>query len=143
MPFVAGLLESTHEALPYRCGIPSTTPFAQAGIIYGDNSEIPSYRWWDKQSGQLVAFGIDATFQKVAHRYFQGARPLTAGGACIAVLYAAGATDRFGPAYEERHTGKDPSRAAIRAFLTSPPTVYRWLRHGRKAVWSIATEYFS
>src|SRR4029077_5049635 len=32
----------------YRCGLPSTTPFAQAGILYGDNSEIPCFRWWDR-----------------------------------------------------------------------------------------------
>ena len=55
MPFVSQLIESDgYEALPYRCGVPSTTPFAQAGILFGDNSEIPSYRWWDKQAGLLV-----------------------------------------------------------------------------------------
>jgi len=98
MPFVRKLLmEEGYEVLPYRCGIPSTTPFAQAGILYGDNSEIPSYRWWDKELGQVISFGAGGTFDRVAGRYFKGRRPLTAGGACIAALYRAGGEDRFGP----------------------------------------------
>src|SRR5919204_6096269 len=72
MPFTRSLIENEgYEPLPYRCGVPSTTPFAQAGILYGDNSEIPSYRWWDKQAGLLVAFGSGSTFRHVAHRYFR------------------------------------------------------------------------
>ncbi len=36
MPFVARLLQTEgYAALPYRCGVPSTTPFAQAGILFG------------------------------------------------------------------------------------------------------------
>ena len=41
MPFVKSLMETEgYEMHRYRCGIPSTTPFVQAGILYGDNSEI-------------------------------------------------------------------------------------------------------
>src|SRR5437867_13122898 len=71
MPYVRRLIEQEgYQAQPYRCGIPSTTPFAQAGILYGDNREIPSFRWWDKQSGLLVAFGGNSSFRRVAHKYF-------------------------------------------------------------------------
>lgn len=91
MPSVKHLLEKEdYEVLPYRCGIPSTTPFSQAGILYGDNSEIPAFRWWDKQAGLLVEFGAISTFKHVAHKYFQGCRSLAAGGVCIAACYPAG-----------------------------------------------------
>ena len=144
MPFVSRMIETEgYEALPYRCGVPSTTPFAQAGILFGDNSEIPSYRWWDKPAGELVSFGSGSTFHKVADRYFQGRRPLTEGGACIAALYRAGATDRFGPAYEERHRSDqpDPGGRAIAAFLLNPVSLYFWIRHGGLALFRIASEY--
>jgi type I phosphodiesterase/nucleotide pyrophosphatase len=143
MPHVARMLESGYEALPYRCGVPSTTPFAQAGILYGDSSEIPSYRWWDKRAGVLVQFGSGGTFQRIAHRYFAGRRPLTEGGACIAALYRAGATDRFGPAYVERHRPDQPDAGgrAIAAFLLNPVAVYFWIRHGGLALFRIAGEY--
>jgi hypothetical protein len=144
MPFVKSLIDSEgYEVLPYRCGVPSTTPFAQAGILYGDNSEIPSYRWWDKEAGLLVAFGSGSTFNRVADRYFVGRKPLTDGGACIAALYRAGATDRFGPPYEERHLPDqhDAGGRVITAFLLNPVTLYFWIRHGGLALFRIASEY--
>ena len=108
MPFVRRLLDAEgYQVQPYRCGVPSTTPFAQAGILYGDCSEIPSYRWWDKSIGAVVGFGAGGTFELVADRYFAGRTPLTQGGACIAALYRAGAEDRFGPAYGEHHGDTD------------------------------------
>jgi type I phosphodiesterase/nucleotide pyrophosphatase len=144
MPFVQTLIDKEgYEVLSYRCGVPSTTPFAQAGILYGDNSEIPSYRWWDKDAGLLVAFGKGSTFSRVADRYFAGRQPLTAGGACIAALYRAGATDRFGPPYEERHRPDqyDAGGRVIAAFLLNPVTLYFWIRHGGLALFRIASEY--
>jgi len=144
MPFVRTLIENEgYEALPYRCGVPSTTPFAQAGILYGDNSEIPSYRWWDKEAGLLVVFGSGSTFNRVADRYFAGRQPLTVGGACIAALYRAGATDRFGPPYEERHRPDQPDAGGrvIAAFLLNPVTLYFWIRHGGLALFRIASEF--
>lgn len=144
MPFAKSLIDGEgYEVLPYRCGVPSTTPFAQAGILYGDNSEIPSYRWWDKKAGVLVAFGSGSTFNRVADRYFKGREPLTAGGACIAALYRAGATDRFGPPYEERHRPDqhDAGGRVIAAFLLNPVTLYFWIRHGGLALFRIASEY--
>jgi hypothetical protein len=144
MPFVSRLIETEgYEALAYRCGVPSTTPFAQAGILFGDNSEIPSYRWWDKQANLLVSFGSGSTFGRVAQKYFAGRTPLTDGGACIAALYRAGATDRFGPGYEERHRPDEPDAGgrAIAAFLLNPVVLYFWIRHGGLALFRIASEY--
>jgi len=90
MPHTRGLIESEgYDLHRYRCGVPSTTPFAQAGILYGDNAEIPSFRWWDRQRQVSVQFGARSTFKKVADKYFAGCRPLTEGGACIAACYPA------------------------------------------------------
>ncbi len=140
MPFVRRLLDTEgYQVQPYRCGVPSTTPFAQAGILYGDSSEIPSYRWWDKSIGALVGFGSGGGFELVANRYFAGSTPLTQGGACIAALFRAGAEDRFGPAYGEHH--RDTDRHVIVPFLTNPAVVYHWLRHGGSAAVGVLAEY--
>jgi hypothetical protein len=142
MPFVRKLLDTEgYQVQPYRCGVPSTTPFVQAGILYGDSSEIPSYRWWDKSIGAVVGFGSGGTFELVADRYFAGRTPLTQGGACIAALYRAGAEDRFGPAYGEHHG--DTDRQVIVPFLTNPQVVYHWLRHGGAAAFGVLAEYVS
>ena len=140
MPNVARLIESEgYQPLQYRCGIPSTTPFCQAGILYGDNTEIPSYRWWDKEAGLLVGFGVGASFKKVAHRYFAGAAPLTEGGAVIGCCYPAGAKDTFGLAYRVGdNSGSRQSHSALATilpFFASPLRVADWLRHG---LWAVA-----
>jgi hypothetical protein len=81
MPFTKHLMDAEgYEIHRYRSGMPSTTPFVQAGILYGDNFEIPSFRWWDRERQVLVEFGAGSTFKKVADKYFKGCHPLTQDG---------------------------------------------------------------
>jgi hypothetical protein len=132
MPFVRHLMEGEgYQIHRYRCGVPSTTPFAQAGILYGDNSEIPSFRWWDRERKVLVQFGPGSTFEKVADKYFKGSQPLTKDGACIAACYPGGAADDFGIAYQDRTYGvQDRSRSAAHVllpYLANPLHIGDWL----------------
>lgn len=132
MPFVRQLLDREgYELHRYRCGVPSTTPFAQAGILYGDNSEIPSFRWWDRERRLLVKFGAGSTFKMVADKYFRNSRPLTQGGACIAACYSAGAAETFGISYQDRaYRPRDRSRSALAVllpYLANPVHVGDWL----------------
>lgn len=132
MPFTRDLMETEgYEVLPYRCGVPSTTPFAQAGILYGDNSEIPSFRWWDRERRVLVQFGAGSSFKKVADKYFQNSQPLTKGGACIAACFPAGAADDFGIAYQDRSYTQEPkSRSAwhvLGPYLANPLHLGDWV----------------
>lgn len=140
MPFVKSLLEKEdYEILPYRCGIPSTTPFSQAGILWGDNSEIPAYRWWDKQAGLLVAFGANSSFKHVAHRYFKNCQSLVADGACIAACYPANAKDTFSLAYRDRDTSL-PTESIVAhhhlllSWTLNPLRLSQWLLRG---LWQI------
>lgn len=138
MPRTRRLVEREgYEVLPYRCGIPSTTPFCQAGILYGDSREVPGFRWWDKEEGVLVAFGGRSSFGKVAHKYFHAATPLTEGGACIAACYPAGARQTFGIAYRERG-GHGSGPRVLAGFFSSPVRVALWLRHAGWALGRIA-----
>jgi hypothetical protein len=36
------------------CGLPAATPYCQAGILYGENAEIPAFRFYDKTLGRVV-----------------------------------------------------------------------------------------
>ncbi len=132
MPFTRRLAnEEGYTIHRYRCGVPSTTPFAQAGILYGDNSEIPSFRWWDRRQRIFVQFGARSTFKKVADRYFEGTHPLTRDGACIAACYPAGAADDFGISYHDRTYSQDErSRSAWRVvlpYVANPVHLGDWL----------------
>lgn len=132
MPHLRRLIEDEgYEIHRYRCGLPSTTPFAQAGILYGDNSEIPCFRWWDRERRVVVQFGTRSTFKKVADKYFESSRPLTQDGACIATCYPAGAADDFGIAYQDRSYGRQPrSRSAwnvVLPYLANPVHLGDWI----------------
>lgn len=146
MPFTQRLIDREGYAVQrYRCGVPSTTPFAQAGILYGDNSEIPSFRWWDRERGLLVQFGAGSTFKKVADKYFQGCRPLTQDGACIAACYPAGAKDDFGIAYQDRSYSKEErSRSAwnvVLPYLANPIHLGDWVSQGAATLARTMTAY--
>ncbi|TMF99295.1 MAG: hypothetical protein E6I04_02880 [Chloroflexi bacterium] len=132
MPHLRRLIDAEgYEIHRYRCGLPSTTPFAQAGILYGDNSEIPSFRWWDRERRVLVKFGPGSTFDKVADKYFKGCRALTRDGACIAACYPGEAADDFGIAYQARSYGRQPkSRSAANVlvpYLANPIHLGDWV----------------
>jgi uncharacterized membrane protein YvlD (DUF360 family) len=54
MPTLKKMLESgTHRLSHIDCGLPSQTSACQAGIMYGDNHDIPAFRWYDKDEGRL------------------------------------------------------------------------------------------
>ncbi len=54
MPFLSSLLHSqTHRIARYDCGLPATTPAFMAGFMYGDNSNIPGFRWYDKEKKEF------------------------------------------------------------------------------------------
>ncbi len=147
MPFVRQLMEQEgYEILPYRCGVPSTTPFAQAGILYGDNAEIPSFRWWDKQSGISIAFGEHSSFRLVAHKYFHGCEPLTRGGACIAACYPGEAVETFGIAFRERNPTLPRRPHALVHVLAqwalNPVNILDWLRRGVFQLWKTNWDYW-
>jgi len=39
------------------CGLPATTPACQAGILQGNNDNIPAFRWLNKETGEMLAGG--------------------------------------------------------------------------------------
>ena len=62
------------------CGIPSQTSACQAGILFGDNYDIPAFRWYDKSKGKTFVSGKDAP--EINARYAKG-NGLLRGGSSI------------------------------------------------------------
>ncbi len=62
MPTVQEMIEQEGYVLSrVDCGLPSQTSACQAGIMYGDNDDIPSFRWYDKEQKKLYVSGHDAS----------------------------------------------------------------------------------
>jgi len=62
------------------CGLPSQTSSCQAGIMFGDNHDIPAFRWYDKDAQKLFVSGKDAAL--INERYAKGGG-LMRGGSSI------------------------------------------------------------
>jgi uncharacterized membrane protein YvlD (DUF360 family) len=45
----------------FDCGLPSQTSACQAGIMFGNNFDIPAFRWYDKTQGKLFVSSRDAS----------------------------------------------------------------------------------
>ena len=44
----------THVLVPWETDLSSQTSASQAGILHGDNSEIPAFRWFDKEQSRVI-----------------------------------------------------------------------------------------
>ncbi len=71
MPTMKAMMESEDYHLTrVECGLPSMTSSCQAGIMFGDNYDIPAYRWWDKSKKKLYVSASDAA--ELNDRYAHG-----------------------------------------------------------------------
>ncbi|MEV1010488.1 phage holin family protein [Streptomyces sp. NPDC049881] len=54
MPTLAGLYGTTHRLTPWRTDWSSQTGAAQLAILHGSNHDVPAFRWYEKESGEVV-----------------------------------------------------------------------------------------
>ena len=81
MPNVWRMLEREGYLLSSTdCGLPSQTSACQTGILFGDNYDIPAFRWYDKAQRKLFVSGNDAA--EINARYARG-EGLLRGGASV------------------------------------------------------------
>ncbi len=80
---------------PWRCGLPSSTPAVQAGIMFGNNWNIPSFRWYDKITGQSIVCKVPAQLQRLQARLGVGRYGLLTGGSSYFNLFDGGARTSF------------------------------------------------
>jgi uncharacterized membrane protein YvlD (DUF360 family) len=86
MPNLQKMIDEDSYALSrIDCGLPSQTSACQAGIMFGDNFDIPAFRWYDKDEQKLFVSGKDASL--IDARYAKG-NGLMRGGSSINNLLA-------------------------------------------------------
>lgn len=111
------LRTGSHVVEPWWVRLPATTPASQAGLLYGDSSGVPGFRWWDRELGRLVVTNRPADTALVERRV--ASEPgLLAGGVAVSTMFTGGAASWYlvvsrGP----RDVG--PS-AGYRRFLADP-----------------------
>ena len=88
MPYLARLLaEGRLNVAPWRCGLPTTTPAAQAGIMFGNRFDIPGFRWYEKERGRGVSVKRPDQVQEIRARISQGRTGILRGGSCYVSIF--------------------------------------------------------
>jgi hypothetical protein len=80
LPSLQKLLAQGYRLQRWRCGLPSSTPSVQAGIMYGNNWDIPAFRWYEKADGFAPMCRVPAHVSRVKPRIAEGRRGILAGG---------------------------------------------------------------
>ncbi|MCZ2113324.1 MAG: phage holin family protein [Anaerolineae bacterium] len=72
-PNIARMIERDGYVLSRTdCGLSSQTAACQAGILYGDNYDIPAFRWYSKAERRLYVAGNDAALINERYGYGRG-----------------------------------------------------------------------
>ena len=85
-PTLQRLLAQGYRLHRWRCGVPSSTPAVQAGIMYGTNWDIPAFRWYEKEEGLALTCRFPPHVMRVKVRVANGRRGLLEGGSSYANL---------------------------------------------------------
>lgn len=87
MPTLQRLIAAGHRLQRWRCGVPSSTPAVQAGIMYGENWNIPAFRWYEKDTGAAPQCKSPAMVARLKERVAAGRTGILAGGSSYTNLF--------------------------------------------------------
>ncbi len=142
MPVARRLVEKNSHALSHTdCGLPSQTSACQAGIMYGDNHNIPAFRWYDKEQGRLYVSNNFKDAAEINGRYSNG-QGLLRGGTSINNLMAGDANKAIltmsmlfdGPEEVDRRSPEDMYLVFVNPYFFTRALVL--------TIWDIFVEFF-
>ena len=68
-PTISKLLQQGEFSIRrWFCGLPSATPYCQAGIFHGENGGIPAFRFYDKQARKIITCNAPHGVQYIRDR---------------------------------------------------------------------------
>ncbi|MCS6845143.1 MAG: alkaline phosphatase family protein [Caldilineales bacterium] len=92
MPYLSRLLEREGYRLqPWWCGVPSSTPAIQGGLMYGNNWNVPAFRWYEKTSGRTIVSKHPRDARLLQDRLSGGRPGLLAEGSSYLNIFDGGA----------------------------------------------------
>ncbi len=121
------LLGGQFELRSWWCHLPTQTSSSQAGILYGDDHDIPGFRWYEKKTGRLVESSNLEDAATIARR-LEHPNALLRDGASISNLLDGGAKERFATASATQLAGsvRQPARDLF-LFFYDPYSFLRTL----------------
>ncbi|MFI6938422.1 alkaline phosphatase family protein [Streptomyces sp. NPDC050418] len=129
MPTVAGWLKDTHRLTPWRTDWSSQTGASQLGILHGDNHGIPAFRWYEKDTGEVMVCNRPASAVELQRRAIARTGDgglLTVDGASRGNLFSGGADQvALVLSVAARRGRENRSRAGYFAYFSDPANAVR------------------
>ncbi|HEX5015018.1 MAG TPA: phage holin family protein [Candidatus Limnocylindrales bacterium] len=85
----------THKLSRWEAILPSMTSASQAGILHGNNDEIPAFRWYERDRQHLMASSNPADATLIVSRISNGEGLLSNNGASVTNLVTGDATRSY------------------------------------------------
>jgi hypothetical protein len=116
----------SHTWTEWTARVPSTTPVSQAGLLHGENGDIPAFRWFDRELGRLVVANRPEDAALIESRVSTGRGLLADEGVSISNLFSGDAPTSLLTMSGLRRSGAGlgPSRSYA-AFFTHPAGILR------------------
>ncbi len=77
----------SHRVIRWDCGVPSQTSSSQAGILFGNNFDIPGFRWYEKSTGKMVVSNDPSDAARIEQRVSRGAGLLRLEGLSVCNMF--------------------------------------------------------
>nr|BFD81677.1 hypothetical protein StreXyl84_10780 [Streptomyces sp. Xyl84] len=119
----------THRLTPWRTDWSSQTGASQLGILHGSNHDVPAFRWYEKETGEVMVCNRPASAVELQRRAVERTRDgglLTADGASRGNLFSGGADELALVLSVSARRGRDNrSRAGYFAYFSDPANAVR------------------
>jgi uncharacterized membrane protein YvlD (DUF360 family) len=129
------LADGTHTLREWETDLSSQTGASQAGILLGNNDNIPAFRWVDKASGRVVSCSNPGDCAEIERSHASGVGLLTDGGTSRGNLLSGEAGSVILTA--SRVADEKKANPGYRAFLANGSNVTRTLV---LVIWEILLE---
>ncbi|MEV7561627.1 phage holin family protein [Streptomyces sp. NPDC089795] len=129
MPTVAGLLDGSHRARSWRTDWSSQTGASQLGILHGSNFDVPAFRWYEKDTGEVMVCNRPTSAAELQRRAIGRTGDgglLTLDGASRGNLFSGGADQlALVLSVSARRGRANRSRAGYFAYFSDPANAVR------------------
>jgi uncharacterized membrane protein YvlD (DUF360 family) len=125
MPTLADWIRSgSHRIVGWECDLSSQTGASQAGILHGDNSDMPAFRWYDKDTRKVLTSNRPRDAAQIERRQSDGNGLLVDGGVSRSNVFSGDSPDSM----FTFSTVTDRSRSSAHGlsyFLSDPNAIPR------------------
>ncbi len=110
------LRSGSHVVEPWWARVPATTPASQAGLLHGDSSGVPGFRWWDRSAGRLVVANHAADAAAIEERIATGDGLLAGDGVAVGTMLSGDAGTTYLVMSRGPRRGIGPGMGYLRFF---------------------------